>query len=114
MVNGTASAQNWAGGNADGTYTIGGTVSGLTGTAVLQDNNGDNLTLTANGAFTFATALADTATYYVTVQTNPSGQTCTVTDGSGAVIAANVTTVTVTCTGPGGTGGSASRLLGFG
>ena len=38
------------------TYTIGGTVSGLTGTGlVLADNGGDNLPVTANGAFTFAT-----------------------------------------------------------
>jgi len=35
-------------------YSVGGAVSGLTGTVVLQDNNGDNLSLTANGNFTFA------------------------------------------------------------
>ena len=36
------------------TYTIGGTVTGLTGTLVLQNSGADNLTLTADGAFTFA------------------------------------------------------------
>ena len=40
------------------TYTVGGTVSGLSGTVVLQDNGGDNLSVTANGSFTFATSLA--------------------------------------------------------
>ena len=36
------------------TYTIGGTVSGLTGTGlVLQDNGGNNLTVSANGSFKF-------------------------------------------------------------
>ena len=77
------------------TYTVGGTVSGLSGTVVLQDNGGDNLSVTANGSFTFATALASGAAYSVTVKTNPSGQTCTVTSGSGTIGSANVTNVAV-------------------
>ena len=89
--------------NAASTYSIGGTLSGLTpgsGIAVvLQDNGGDNLTLTANGAFTFATKLLAGASYAVTVNTQPTGQTCTVSNfGAGTVGAANVTTVSVTCT----------------
>lgn len=79
-------------------YTIGGTVSGLTGTGlVLQNNGADNNTIAANGSFTFATMLPYTATYSVTVLTQPSGQTCTVANGSGIVGFANVTNVTVTC-----------------
>jgi hypothetical protein len=78
------------------TYTIGGTVSSLSGTLVLQNNTADDLTVTANGAFTFATAVNSGATYAVTVLTNPTGQTCTVTSGSGTA-AANVTDVTVAC-----------------
>ena len=65
---------------------------------MLQDNGGDNLSVTANGTFTFATALANGAAYNVTVLTNPSGQTCTVTNGSGTIASANVTNVAVTCT----------------
>ena len=80
------------------TYTIGGTISGLSGTVVLQDNSGDNLTTSSNGSFTFATALNNSATYAVTVLTQPSGQTCTVTNGSGTVSGANVTNVVVSCT----------------
>ena len=82
-------------------YTIGGTVSGLAGTGlVLQDNGGDNLTVSGNGAFTFATPIASGGTYAVTVLTNPTtpSQTCVVANGSGTVTNANVTTVTVTCT----------------
>ncbi len=79
------------------TYTVGGTMSGLSGTIVLQNNAGDALSLTANGAFTFATALANAATYAVTVKTQPSGQACTVGSGTGTVSGANVTSVTVTC-----------------
>ena len=55
---GTGLLDNWAGGSAGTpTYSVGGTLSGLSGTVVLQDNGGDNLTLTANGSFTFATQL---------------------------------------------------------
>ena len=37
------------------TYSVGGGTSGLSGTVVLRDNGGDDLSLTANGSFTFAT-----------------------------------------------------------
>lgn len=81
------------------TYTIGGTVTGLgvSKSVVLQDNGGDNLTVSADGAFTFATAKANNAAYAVTVLTQPALQTCTIANASGTVSAANVTTVAVTC-----------------
>ena len=80
------------------TYTVGGTVTGLTGSSVvLQDNQADNLTVSANGAFTFATALANGSAYGVTVLTQPAGQTCTVTQGNGALSGANVSNVQVVC-----------------
>jgi hypothetical protein len=80
------------------TYTIGGTVSGLAGSGlVLQNNGGDNRSITANGSFTFATTLANGAAYNVTVFTQPAGGSCSVTNGSGTVNAANVTNVSVTC-----------------
>ena len=83
--------------SANPTFTVGGTVSGLSGTVVLQDNGADNLTVTANGTFTFATALAPDAAYAVTVKTSPAGQTCTVANGSGTMGSANVTNVAVSC-----------------
>ena len=53
-------------------YTIGGTVSGLAGTGlVLQDNGGNNLALSANGAFTFGNSVSSGTTYAVTVLTQP-------------------------------------------
>ena len=79
------------------TYTVGGTVSGLSGTLTLQNNGGDDLTITADGPFTFSTALADGSGYNVTVKTQPDGQTCFVTNGSGTVSGADVTDVTVDC-----------------
>jgi hypothetical protein len=102
MAYGTGSVDNWSGGAAtDGggtTYTVGGTVSGLSGTVVLQDNAGDDLSVTSDGSFTFATALASGAAYNVTVKTDPSGQSCSVANGSGTIASANVTNVAVTCT----------------
>ena len=101
------------------TYTIGGTVSGLgAGKSVgLLNNGGDGVTVNANGGFTFATALASGAAYNVTVGTQPTGQTCSVTNGSGTVGAANITNVAVACivtaiTGPTSTGtGTATATL---
>ena len=80
-------------------FTIGGTVAGLGAgkSVVLLNNGGDALTRNANGGFSFATALASGATYSVTVGTQPVGQTCTVSNGSGTVASANVTNVAVSC-----------------
>ena len=116
MASGPAAADNWSGGSATGsaTYTVGGSVSGLSGTVVLQDNGGDNLSLSANGPFTFATALAGGTAYNVTVKTSPTGQTCTVSGGSGTIGSANVTNVVVSCTNVSTytVGGSVSGLSG--
>jgi hypothetical protein len=78
-------------------YTVGGTVSGLLGTVVLQDNGGDDLNVDASGPFTFATSLVRGASYVVTVKTQPAGQLCSVGSGTGTVAAADVTSVSVTC-----------------
>lgn len=78
-------------------YTVGGALSGLAGTVVLQNNGGDALTLNADGAFTFIVPVASGATYDVTVLTQPAAQTCTVSNGSGTMGAANVINVTVVC-----------------
>jgi len=84
------------------TYTVGGTITGLTGTGlVLQDNQGDNLTVNANQtSFTFATPINSGAGYAVTVLTQPATptQACVVTGGSGTAGAANVTSVAINCT----------------
>lgn len=79
--------------------TIGGTVSGLTGTGlVLQYNGANNLPISSNGAFTFATPIAYGTAYVVTVSTQPSGaaQACIVLNASGTAVA-NVTNVQVDC-----------------
>ena len=84
---------------SDTSYSVGGSVSGLTGTGlVLTDNGGDALTLASGvSKFTFATVPAFGSNYAVAVQTQPAGQTCSVAGGAGAVGAGDVTTVAVTC-----------------
>ncbi|MBA8883804.1 proprotein convertase P-domain-containing protein [Dokdonella fugitiva] len=97
------------------TYTVGGTVSGLTGSGlVLSLNAGaQTLPIAANGAFTFPTGLADASPYAVTVGTQPAGQSCSVANGNGTVAGANVTNVAVTCTDITYTvGGTVTGLLG--
>lgn len=79
------------------TRSIGGTISGLTGTVVLQNNGGDNLSRNSNGSFTFSTPVAQGAPYNVTVLTQPAGQTCSVTNGSGTAGSSNITNIQVTC-----------------
>jgi 6-phosphogluconolactonase (cycloisomerase 2 family) len=86
------------------TYTIGGTVSGLTGSGlVLQYVSGSNvsssLTISSNGSFAFAPPVANGTTYSVTVESQPvnPAQMCTVSSGSGAVAGSDVTNVSVSC-----------------
>jgi 6-phosphogluconolactonase (cycloisomerase 2 family) len=82
------------------TYTVSATVSGLSGTGLTLLNNGaDTHAVAANGSVTFATALAGGTAYAVTVGTQPTSpsQTCSVTNGSGTIAAANVTNVAVSC-----------------
>ncbi len=94
-------------------YSVGGTVSGLSGTVVLQNNGGDNLSVSSNGSFTFATHLAMGAIYNVTVLTQPFGETCSVSNGSGTMGSSNVTNVSITCSiSTYSVGGTASGLGG--
>ncbi len=78
-------------------YYVGGTLSGLSGTVVLQNNGGNNLIITANGPFTFPLALADGSPFAVTVLTQPAGQACSVANGTGSLAHADVTNVAVIC-----------------
>src|SRR5262245_22399889 len=97
---GYGSPSGGGGGGGGPTYTIGGTVTGLgsSGTLVLQDNGGDNLTITVDGPFTFATALPYLMSYNVTVLTQPAAnKSCNVSNGAGTVGLSNVTNITVTC-----------------
>lgn len=101
-------------------YTVGGTLTGLgSGEQVTLQNydsvsgSTEQLALTANGSFTFPTSIRGGVDgYRVTVSGQPAGQACTVANGEGAPITANVTNVSVTCADD--IGGTLSGLSGGG
>lgn len=79
-------------------YTLGGTVSGLSGSGLsLSLNGGDSLAIASNGDYSFPGGLPDTSAYEVTVAAQPAGQVCTVADGLGAIAGANVGNVDISC-----------------
>lgn len=81
------------------TFTVGGSVSGLTSgaTLALRLNEGAPLTLAANGLYSFAAPVVFGSSYRVTVSTQPDGQLCTVANGESASASASVTNVQVVC-----------------
>lgn len=81
------------------TYTISGTISGYSSSGlVLQNNAGDNLTVTSGATtFTFATPIANSGSYNVTVFVQPGGQTCLASSNTGTIAGANITNVSVSC-----------------
>jgi hypothetical protein len=79
------------------TYAVGGTIAGLTGAVVLQNNNSDDLTLTTNGSFSFESEVANGGEYAVTILTQPTGQVCVVTQGTGIISGNAISDVAITC-----------------
>src|SRR5262249_49399550 len=68
---------------------------------VLQNNGGSNLTVTADGTYTFTGKYPSGTAYDVTVFTQPADQGCVVTNATGTVAAAPATVPTVSCQGSG-------------
>src|ERR1700729_601526 len=97
-------------------YTVGGTVTGLTGSGLILQSSGVSLPVGKSGGFTFGTQLLSGATYTVGVQTQPTNPTqiCTTANPSGTIAAANVTNVLVTCVAGYTVGGTVSGLVGSG
>jgi 6-phosphogluconolactonase (cycloisomerase 2 family) len=102
-------------------FTVGGSVTGLSGSnLVLQNNGGDNLPVSGNGTFTFPTTLIPGDSYSVSVLSEPStpSQTCAVTNGSGTMGSGNITGIALVCADKTTTtdtiGGTAVGVLGAG
>ncbi|RKZ05279.1 hypothetical protein DRQ25_16520, partial [Candidatus Fermentibacteria bacterium] len=99
------------------TYTIGGTVTGLTGRGlILQNNGGDDIPIPANGPFSFPTPLDDGSRYAVTVGSQPvnPNQYCTVTRGNGLLTGSDISNVSIVCINVYAVGGTVSGLSGSG
>ncbi len=91
-------------------YSVSGTISGLSGSGlVLADNLGDTLPIGSGAtSFAFGAEWLSGAAYSVTIRTQPSGQTCSLSaNASGTIGSASVSTVVVSCT-TNGTGGGGS------
>ncbi|WBS03668.1 beta-propeller fold lactonase family protein [Pseudoduganella sp. SL102] len=81
------------------TFSLGGTVTGLNsgGKLTLQDKGGATLELAGNGAFSFANKLPSGSSYAVSIGSMPTGQRCEISQGSGTISSAAVTSIAVTC-----------------
>jgi len=105
-----AAALSACGGN-NGTATIGGTVSGLaSGNSVGLTNNTNGNTLiytftTSSNTFTFSQSVSAQSAYNVTITTQPTNQTCSITNGAGTVDAGgdDITNIEVICSSQSGT-----------
>lgn len=72
-------------------------VSGLLGSGLVLQNNGtDPLVIATDGSAQFSLPMGDSAAYAVTVRTQPGGQACSVRNGSGIIVGADVM-ATVVC-----------------
>ena len=91
---GGSSGYGGSGGTSMYTYTVGGTLSGATGSVVLKLNGGSDMTK-SNGSFTFATMVANGSTY--NVQVVDASDRCTVTNGAGMMGMTNIMNVAVVC-----------------
>ena len=114
---GTAPVSNVAVKCALNTYTVGGTIKGLSSSGlVLLDNGAGATTISANATqFTMSTRETSGSTYAITVKTQPTGETCSVAGGTGTINMANVGNVVVTCSKQAYTlGGSINNLHGSG
>jgi N-acetylneuraminic acid mutarotase len=79
--------------------TVGGTVTGLHSgtTLVLQNNGANNLTIGADGPFTFTKPANQGSKYAVTLLTSPSGEKCSIASASGVLATTDVTNIAVVC-----------------
>lgn len=105
-LNNSAAAQN---------YSLGATIQGLNSTGLVLMVNATAVTIPMGPTTdVLAGSLAPGTSYTVTVQAQPTGETCQVADGAGTIQATNVT-VAVTCTDEAFTvGGSISGLISAG
>lgn len=79
------------------TYDLGGTVSGLTGSGLTLINGPDRIDVPAGAQNFKFNKVGDGSAYGVTVLNQPSGQACTVANGTGTMGAGAVNNIVVSC-----------------
>ena len=79
-------------------YPISGTISGLTTAGLALSNGTEILNITAGATSFVLDDVAFGSGYDVVINSQPSGQTCSITGGQGTMPAAAVTDIVVSCT----------------
>jgi len=85
--------------NSNPKHTISGTITGVSGSIVLQDNGRDDLTVTADGPFVFPLKIPQGSVYDVTTRSASGGQsqTCQFQNARGVVGNHDVTDIVLAC-----------------
>lgn len=79
-------------------HTLGGTISGLTTSGLVLTNGSSSLNVISGSTnFTMPTQVAYGSPFAVRVSTQPGGLTCGVSNGTGTMLAADVSNVVVIC-----------------
>lgn len=81
------------------TYSVSFRVTGLLGSGLQVENNGDILNVSANDTYTFSKKISSGSLYNVTVKTQPTSpiQKCIVSSGSGTVLNGNIEGIQIVC-----------------
>lgn len=81
------------------TYSVSFRVTGLLGSGLQVENNGDLVNVTANETYTFSKKISSGSFYNVTVKTPPTSpiQKCIVSSGSGTVLNGNIEGIQIVC-----------------
>jgi len=87
--------------SSSSSFNIGGTVTGLSGVLIIQNNSGDDTVVEQTGSgdvsFTFKTRISSGSAYSVSVKLQPNTQTCTASNASGTT-SQNISNITIACT----------------
>ncbi|MFK5948143.1 MAG: hypothetical protein QM500_05170 [Methylococcales bacterium] len=83
------------------TYSIGGRISGLTGTVILINNGNEELIVHSDGnatsSFVFSTQVDDGSNYHVTIASQSVTQACSIDGGSGTVTSSDISLIDISC-----------------
>ncbi len=79
-------------------FYVSGSVSGLTGTLSIQNNDGDAQVISANGRYNIAAIIDNNSLYNIKITQNPVGQLCSITNPSGQIQSDNISDIDITCT----------------
>lgn len=83
---------------ANRAYTLGGSISGLTTSGLKLKNGSETIDVSSSATtYIFSTSVAYGSSYQVEVARQPTGQTCSISSGTGTMGSANVSAANVSC-----------------